>query len=319
MIPRTVSFPHLLPNEHLLSVVARWFNQTGHNNFYEITKSYFKSTENLIPYVVWNTLYAEIAKHYQHSMCFEQLINDHTLLNYYRPFMSSSKREIFKACDLALDMDDKKYVTSRKLLLHVTCWRWCPDCVNEDTAEFGGSYWHTYHQIPTMLKCYRHDTTLLSSCGHCGFMYKGFYRAWLPPENNQCTKCAKKYEIERSSICSKRNWFESMSYYLQEQSSALSLDDLRRLMRAKIDKGDLSNYTSPRIRNELSRLNTHYANSIDTNFMSNYLKNPSKLLSNKSQLFNLTQVAYRDMVIPPLAIIIMLEYLGLADTLTRAN
>jgi hypothetical protein len=40
-------------------------------------------------------------------------------------------------------------------------WKYCQHCVEEDIKQYGHSFWHVKHQIPSITHCYRHNSLLI--------------------------------------------------------------------------------------------------------------------------------------------------------------
>lgn len=40
-------------------------------------------------------------------------------------------------------------------------WKYCPCCVQEDISNYGHSFWHVKHQLPSITHCYIHDLQLI--------------------------------------------------------------------------------------------------------------------------------------------------------------
>lgn len=42
-------------------------------------------------------------------------------------------------------------------------WRWCPSCLAQDSERYGVAYWHRKHQLPGVVVCNEHDTSLIEA------------------------------------------------------------------------------------------------------------------------------------------------------------
>lgn len=58
--------------------------------------------------------------------------------------------------------------TEHRALAFDTGWKLCPECVSDDKARTGYSYWHIEHQLPSVVHCSIHGNSLRStlSLGH---------------------------------------------------------------------------------------------------------------------------------------------------------
>ncbi|UYM15460.1 TniQ family protein [Endozoicomonas euniceicola] len=43
----------------------------------------------------------------------------------------------------------------------VDCLKFCPECIESDTEEFGVAYWHRSHALPFVFCCWKHDCSLI--------------------------------------------------------------------------------------------------------------------------------------------------------------
>lgn len=312
-----IALPHLLPNEHLLGALARWFNQSGHKEFRRTCLPYFQNLSTITPMAVWRPLYSEIARHYEQSMSFDILLQEHTLLNYYRPFLPAAEHRLF-ADDTLLSMSNIKVQPGlQKHLKAAHHWRWCADCVAEDTKSYGGAYWHTYHQIPTMLRCYRHGFPLLSTCTSCGFRFTSFNTSWLPPEETSCPSCKEEYQSLGLNLPATAHWLEAVSAALQAKSTNLTLDEITQRMRERLGYPSLPTRPSVSMRKTMTNMRISFSNSLDDNLLSLYFQDKPAVLKANQKLLNLVWMAYRSASVPPVSILLMLEYLGAEHELTR--
>lgn len=92
-----------------------------------------------------------------------RIIEGHTLLPYYRPFLSEPQlrqacyqMEFGPSAGLKLCMG---LIASR--LEHASCARFCLDCIAHDQAHEGVAYWHRVHQLPGVYVCPYHEAPLM--------------------------------------------------------------------------------------------------------------------------------------------------------------
>lgn len=92
-----------------------------------------------------------------------QMIERHTLLPYYQPFLSEAQlhhacyqMEFGSGSGLKLSMG---LIASR--FEHASCTRFCRDCVRHDQASLGVAYWHRVHQLPGVHLCPYHESPLM--------------------------------------------------------------------------------------------------------------------------------------------------------------
>lgn len=119
---------------------------------------------------------------------FEDFLERHTLLPYYRPFLNPRAAGKLKGLPDRLDLTSKDLPFSAQGGKARTALRFCPVCVHEDAKTFGQSYWHRNHQIPGMLFCHEHGVRLTDRCLRCGTMVRHRYRTplFLPKLKCEC-------------------------------------------------------------------------------------------------------------------------------------
>lgn len=107
----------------------------------------------------------------------------HTLLGYYRPFVSRSriKDAMKKMRTSSFDVrPDLGVLTGNLRNKHAM--KACLHCIESDTREHGFSYWHQEHQFPGVWICLKHDVPLRQSLAGSTYL-KGFH--WTLPSD--CT------------------------------------------------------------------------------------------------------------------------------------
>lgn len=94
-----------------------------------------------------------------------QLATEHTLLKFYRPFMSESQVAhavgVMRSGSVAHLKFKLGLLTSRFRANHPL--KACPQCMSFDLHEQGWSYWHVTHQFPGVWTCPQHGEPLLTS------------------------------------------------------------------------------------------------------------------------------------------------------------
>lgn len=96
------------------------------------------------------------------SLSVPQLIERHTLLPYYQPFLTAhhlanAQSQMADRGGQALKLRLGLIASRLELESRV---RYCPACVVQDTACGGVAYWHRVHQLPGVMICPHHMTPL---------------------------------------------------------------------------------------------------------------------------------------------------------------
>lgn len=151
-------FPDLLPDELLYSVLSRLRERlnvkSGVMSCWALGRVYIPSTD--FPDHLSDLLQRLPVGH---SYTLDQLVENHTLYPYYRPFFPHAQ---------ALALRDRmtasadRFSTSR-IGGGAGNLRYCTKCIREDRERWGETYWHRVHQIPEVLVCPRHACFLCVS------------------------------------------------------------------------------------------------------------------------------------------------------------
>jgi len=157
-------FPELYPDELLYSACARYADRVHSSYHRSVLEELFgpkASTANIyLPYHL---------KHFisvlppGHHYSVEQLINQHTLLPFFAPFIEPQRLiKLKKAMYESPDSNICVLFTSSSIKTP-TNFRFCPLCVAGDKKDFGEPYWHRLHQVPGVLVCPVHQILLEES------------------------------------------------------------------------------------------------------------------------------------------------------------
>jgi len=93
-----------------------------------------------------------------------QLIENHSFLPYYRPFLASETYTQVVAQIMGDQAVPNILGALSKFRKHVPIYlRYCPQCVTADRREYGETYWHRQHQLPGMCVCAEHAVWLEDS------------------------------------------------------------------------------------------------------------------------------------------------------------
>lgn len=150
------------------------------NDNYQINTSF----PSLIPWVSDNF-----------EICTSILVDTHTSINYFRPFISSAKYSQVKQ---ALAAGDTEFVhkwlgiTSNRINDDANMY-YCHECVESDVARYGVAYWHKTHQLYGVLYCPIHGCRLCS----LGVARRSIH---LPPQkienkNSESTENANSFSV----------------------------------------------------------------------------------------------------------------------------
>ncbi|WP_169720159.1 TniQ family protein [Aliagarivorans taiwanensis] len=303
--------PSLLPHEHVLSVLARWFDVSGRNDFLNTVRAVSNNVNSLSPMAVWRPVYWDLSRQFIETLGWENVIGQHTLFPYYAPFLRQLDRNLLLSGDESLASIRIKPV-QQNLIKHAQHWRWCQSCAEEDYEQYGTSYWHTYHQLPSALTCYRHNALLLFQCTRCGFKYSHFQRHWLPPIDGRCRECSEQISPASMEIPPFIHWLDTASYYLQQCGSKVENEPLIKAMREKLGYEMLPQHLSVPLRAEITQQQRDFEAWLPELVIRNFFnRSCDKLFDGTNQVLRLSAVAYRARIAPPVSVLMMLNYLEL--------
>lgn len=155
-------FPEPLPDELLFSTCSRYAEMTGYNRAGGAGEDLFKSRRFILSADFPSRLSALInVLPPGHHLTIDRLINDHTLLPLFTPFLSAQRVSVIK----------ERMCGLRRACLHgslgvntfpgkLKSFRYCSACVEEDRTICGETYWHRGHHIAGVGICAAHQIHL---------------------------------------------------------------------------------------------------------------------------------------------------------------
>lgn len=111
------------------------------------------------------------------GLSFEQLLNHYSMFPFYMSFSSETLYE--KVLSWAMNNKNGSAATELGLFgytARATMLRFCPQCYQYETTQYGESYWHRLHQTPGVLICEKHGCRLLDSKIYATSKQKEGYR-----------------------------------------------------------------------------------------------------------------------------------------------
>ncbi|HPK67841.1 MAG: TniQ family protein [Bacilli bacterium] len=151
----------IYPGETAYSYLARQYAHGGfvfHEGF--VQEALARPNEYPDPNFI-NRLNEGFKKEMSTYVSFEDLILKHTLFNYYARFLPLDRRS--NAYAFAMTNMPKLANLLQAKVLDRNCIRYCPKCVDEDREEFGESYIHVKHCMPSIRVCWKHGCDLVST------------------------------------------------------------------------------------------------------------------------------------------------------------
>jgi hypothetical protein len=159
-------FPEAYPDELLYSVCARCFDRLCYPSKQSLVQELFGTRTTLACIELPSHLDTLIsALPTGHHYTADQLIDNHTLLPFYGPFLPPSRLDRLRQ-DMHGDNGPTIHMRSGIMASRVFLPRWlrfCALCVQEDRKECGECYWHRTHQVPGVEVCPCHKIHLKNS------------------------------------------------------------------------------------------------------------------------------------------------------------
>jgi hypothetical protein len=159
-------FPEAYPDELLYSICARCHDRLGYLRKQSIVQELFGTRTVLASIELPSHLDALIAAlPMGNTYNADQLIDNHTLLPFYGPFLPPSRLDRIRQ-DMHGNNGPTIHMRAGIMASRVALPRWlrfCPLCVQDDRKQFGKCYWHRIHQVPGVEVCPLHHVHLQNS------------------------------------------------------------------------------------------------------------------------------------------------------------
>lgn len=155
-------FPELFPDELLFSVCSRYAERSDYHSTAATRSDLFRSTR-AIPSADFPSRLGILIGVLPpgHCLTTDRLINDHTLLPLFTPFLSAGRVSRIK---IRMSGPNGGYLHGslgvNTFPGKLKVFRYCPACVEEDRATYGETYWHRSHHIPGVNLCAAHKIRL---------------------------------------------------------------------------------------------------------------------------------------------------------------
>lgn len=154
----------------------------------------------------------------------EQLVQEHTLLPFYIPFMPSNRRK--ELMEEIIYEDGKGIYTKIGIIAGSICRKdgiyYCAVCASEDIERFGEAYIHREHQLQGVMMCPHHGQFLkkysITSHGHSRIEYIRLNGALL--DWSKMYLCQEKYQDKLLQIS------KAAYYLLSHDLSYINKDDI---------------------------------------------------------------------------------------------
>ena len=156
--------PILYENETIYSLLTRAYEKGGYLSSSQARQDFFKNGDKTVfDFMFYNKLSDELIRLLKKDHKWSDIIQNHTLYNYYARFLSVDKR--IKATKSLLNFEGRYNVTfgitSRSIKGIYLSPRYCPICAKEQQEKYGEAYWDRIMQIPELTVCPIHKCKIL--------------------------------------------------------------------------------------------------------------------------------------------------------------
>jgi transcriptional regulator with XRE-family HTH domain len=159
------SFPSPFEDELLYSILARFHKRSGNEAIKHTVKDLYGKVKCAVVDFPCNI--SKLSEYIPlKNFDVMNIIQKHTLLPYYKPFVSVEDYERF------VDIMSSEYSNNKihmvlglpaNLVKNYNYLRYCESCCNDDIKLYRLPYWHRVHQLPGVIVCPFHKCSLIQS------------------------------------------------------------------------------------------------------------------------------------------------------------
>ncbi|QFI38798.1 hypothetical protein FR932_13525 [Moritella marina ATCC 15381] len=144
---------NLLPNEHLLSWLVRAYKLSGYSSFLNFQETLGFQDRFLYSNQVFTPASKGVINLVKER---DSLVRIHTVI----PIWQVSVGQILEKNDFGLGhLGHASEMTHFGFGFDIS-WHSCKKCREYDLDKYGTTYWHSWHQLPSVLECYKHNRIL---------------------------------------------------------------------------------------------------------------------------------------------------------------
>ncbi|WP_051428343.1 TnsD family Tn7-like transposition protein [Bacillus sp. J33] len=161
-----IFFPCLYEDELFYSVLARYHQYSGNENS-KITMEEVFGSSTLCAATTLPSNFRKLVRRLPipESYSDQQLINNHTFLPYFAPFIPNERYQELK---LMMSESDGKFIYMKigipaSKIKSPDYLRYCLECVETEKALHGECFWHRVHQAEGVVVCPKHGCYLTDS------------------------------------------------------------------------------------------------------------------------------------------------------------
>lgn len=155
-------FPQPYPNELLYSVLARYYVRSGYSNYVFAAEDLFQNRYVRPSFEYISPLNDEVIIYLKKETDIQEILLNHTMFPYHCRFLPIERKNNAMQTLIAMDSNYRNYILFPKRIKTPTM-RYCPECVHDDSKQYGETYWHRIHQICELKICPVHHCNLINT------------------------------------------------------------------------------------------------------------------------------------------------------------
>jgi len=298
-------FPLPIAGEHIHSVLARYHVMLAKEDMPKTLRETLSGDRSLNLKAIWRKNFDQIWSFYDSYIGRNELLGQHTPFWFDAKFLPSGI--VNKV--ISGTLEDNIYFTGLKNIKYQRVWRWCPECVDENTAQHGTRYWHVIHQLPTVICCPKHNLILNYACPSCHFIQLKLTKYELPPRNNKCPMCKGELDYIEAELNNESQWLQSLTLKVLSVRSGNKLiaikTSLKKAIELPITEFELSRAHRARIKDFQHAMIESVTEGDYKPYFDFWSSNDERVAIPYS--INLIHLIYREPLYPPLCYVVALR------------
>ncbi|MEZ9140521.1 MULTISPECIES: TniQ family protein [unclassified Shewanella] len=279
----------LMPNEHVLGPLARQHLYSSYKRLKDSLRFITCDRKALRVSNIWRKAYEDVYRYWGDGQGLEKFAQQHTLINYYQPFLTQPLKEIISS---SIEIRPP----SSRVVGYTDNWRYCIECAVEDIEVNATPYFHIEHQIPGITHCSKHKLPLKTGCLGCGNEWFNLLKIIMPPFSGGCEVCSGKISTINSYQDEDTHWLQSVSLQLfKGDYSGIHLERLQEAYRKWIGIGPREGVLNLKERKIVRDAQKHLDNFFSVEFYRLFFANADlKSKQRRAPVLNLYEAAFHE-------------------------
>lgn len=155
--------PEIYEDETMYSFLSRSYEKGGYVSQTQAMEEFLKNPKERLEFAFCNDMSKEIVDYLTKKCKWEDMLNNHTLCNYYGRYLDLKQRVKAMQALRELKGNYANLFSITPIRNGTEYLRYCPMCVKENRNKYGETYWNRLHQVPELTVCPKHKCKLLNS------------------------------------------------------------------------------------------------------------------------------------------------------------